>query len=501
MTNLIFNPKYILKKDKGCVMILSKSVYDTEYNHDINFGMMNNIHSIHAAILSFFDGRNTDEAINEAAKFLNIDKSFIHNLVDKLANNKEDFFVNYNGISIIFPKNTLISSEEVPTAKYDASIFDYGNTDLFLKRHLTPTDITIMVNTRCATDCIYCYADRRIELDCKIPLPRIINLINEAKSFGARSFHVIGGEFFLYSKWEEVVQTLMANDYHPFISTKVPIGEKIVSKLKDQNIQYIQVSLDSFIQKSLKNILNISYNYKVQMEKTFRLLEKYGIKVFVHTVMNKINQNIEDVDALFLFLKQFTNIGYWRLDKAGASLYKGRGVYSYQTFKPNIDKLQEIINYIETNKLRDNCSFNIICEGLKGSESTTSSPIDDNIKYNKFNQRSSCSANTSNLFILPDGQVTICEELYWTPRYIIGNIMQKSLLEIWNSETAVNLFNISQDSFPEESPCKSCSMFHECRTGKGVCHRDILKAYGTDKWYYPDPKCPKALENANEFIV
>jgi hypothetical protein len=36
--------------------------------------------------------------------------------------------------------------------------------------------------------------------------------------------------------------------------------------------------------------------------------------------------------------------------------------------------------------------------------------------------------------ILPDGQVTICEEQYWQPNFIIENILTNTIDEIWQSK-------------------------------------------------------------------
>ena len=60
------------------------------------------------------------------------------------------------------------------------------------------------------------------------------------------------------------------------------------------------------------------------------------------------------------------------------------------------------------------------------------------------------------LFVLPDGKVTICEELYWHPKFIVGNILEQSLNDIWNSEAALNLYYLNQSKISDESPCKTC---------------------------------------------
>ena len=107
-----------------------------------------------------------------------------------------------------------------------------------------------------------------------------------------------------------------------------------------------------------------------------------------------------------------------------------------------------------------------------------------------FFDRGFCSGNYSSLFILPDGNVTMCEELYWIDTFFLGNVLQSSLEEIWNSSRALSLFNIKQESVPSDSLCSKCKDFVKCRSLKQVCYKEIIKNYGEDKWYYPDVNCP-----------
>lgn len=124
-----------------------------------------------------------------------------------------------------------------------------------------------MVNTTCATNCFYCYADRRIKTSCKIPLERVYELIDEAKSFHARSFEVIGGEFFLYKNWKEVLIYLYDSGFHPYISTKVPISNDAIDFLASNKITDIQVSLDTLVPNNLTEILNVDKAYIEKLKK------------------------------------------------------------------------------------------------------------------------------------------------------------------------------------------------------------------------------------------
>jgi radical SAM protein with 4Fe4S-binding SPASM domain len=108
-----------------------------------------------------------------------------------------------------------------------------------------------------------------------------------------------------------------------------------------------------------------------------------------------------------------------------------------------------------------------------------------------FFERGLCSGNYNSLFILPDGNVTMCEELYWNKKFLLGNVQENTLLEIWNSEKAHSLFYIPQEAFPDDSFCSKCPDFDRCRSVRQVCYKEIIKQYGSDKWYYPDVNCPK----------
>lgn len=105
-----------------------------------------------------------------------------------------------------------------------------------------------------------------------------------------------------------------------------------------------------------------------------------------------------------------------------------------------------------------------------------------------------CMANTSCISILANGNCSVCEMLYDNPEYILGNVNESSVREIWNSEKALNLYTLSRQQFPESSPCKTCESFEKCRNdfGKRVCYIDISKS-GKSKWF-PDPRCPHAEE-------
>lgn len=55
--------------------------------------------------------------------------------------------------------------------------------------------------------------------------------------------------------------------------------------------------------------------------------------------------------------------------------------------------------------------------------------------------------------------------------------------------------NAMAGEFPSDSLCHSCKQFEACRSIRQVCYREIVRKYGTDKWYYPDVNCPFAQQH------
>jgi len=77
-----------------------------------------------------------------------------------------------------------------------------------------------------------------------------------------------------------------------------------------------------------------------------------------------------------------------------------------------------------------------------------------------------------------------------------------SLQTIWKRNKLDYLEDIN---YYKDSPCGNCSSFDMCKKSKvkskGVCWKEIVHAYGEEKWNYPDPKCPYAPQEINKFYM
>lgn len=84
---------------------------------------------------------------------------------------------------------------------------------------------------------------------------------------------------------------------------------------------------------------------------------------------------------------------------------------------------------------------------------------------------------------------SVCEQLYWNKNFVIGNICENTIKEVWNSSKAIGLWKRKQSSINPRSPCRTCSDFTSCFQASNRCYANIMKAYGMENFDYPDPRC------------
>lgn len=338
---------------------------------------------------------------------------------------------------------------------------------------------------QCYVNCEYCYADRRQRRYDNLTTAEIINLIRQFHREGALQIDINGGEVLMHHGIKDILCELNDLNYSPLVSTKMPIDEEMVVFLKQLKNIRLQMSLDSADQIVLTRLINAPVDYLNSISETLRILDKYGMSVQINSVLTKLNCKQNDIISLVEFLQQYECVSLLKLNLCGYSLYKN----SYESLRLSVKDIERIENIVDG--LKRTSRFTISMAGYDKM-----SDYIDHKGHEGFCKRPICTGNVRNVVVLPNGQVTICEELYYHPAFIIGDLKQSSLNEIWNGDRALSLFEkaIVLDS---ASVCRTCDSWDACRKGAGVCWKTILMAYGQDNWNYPDPRCPKSPPPCN----
>lgn len=482
----ILNPNYIMRSDINRIILASTRF--TDFDNIAQDNLATFIHPIHAMMLSFFKGDKTlNDNLLEISNFFNITFETAYDLVVPFINNEKGVVVEYDNTFFYYPNKILIEYQTSFSIR-TYTVLDFnlkGPFDFNTTRYNIPIDVAILLNTRCVTDCVYCYADKKIIHDCIIPFSRLVELIKEAKRLGVRSFDLQGGELFLYEHWYELLHELFNAGYTLYISTKYPLSFKQIAQLKELGVKEIQISLDSIFADDLVKNLGVSENYCFKILYTIKLLNDNSFRIKLKGVITSLIFSVERMEQYIDFFKGYENIYIIEFTAPAHSMYKTQEeFFSFRLTSGNIEEIKELLL-----RKQDECHFKLFAD-VNVTDKSFSLPAE--VKSEFFPKRNMCTGNQSALLILPNGDVTLCEKSYLNKNLTIGNILENSIMDVWDSERAKNLFFIPQSYFPEVSACSKCSEFEDCRYNLGVCWTDVMASYGEENCLYPSPNCPYA---------
>lgn len=495
----IFNKYYKLRDDLDSIIITNN---DSKFADTTGRGMTElytsgfawKIDPYLAIILNYFTGEYTfKEVIEKICLDLNKDFDDIYDSVVSLINNEEVIYYDIDGGKLGLPVNLLVENKNSIIRNDIIEKIDLNN---ILKESINnknirlniPNELAILFDTKCYTDCIYCFVDKKHKIEKLLPFERIKSIIEEARSLNMRDCQIHGGDLFCYPYWKELLKTLLDNNYMPYISTKYPLTEEDIIELKKLGIEKIQFSLDSVNEDQLIKILKVKKGYLKKVDEMLRCLKKHNINFFVKSVVTKHNDSVADIRNLIEYLLKFDNLIDVSIAPGASNLHSDFN--QYRTTLENFQKIEEYVKDLNNDR--------VSTQGI-------TQPIPKNIsfeeKFKSFFSAARCSGNTSSFLVLPDGKVTLCEQTYWHPNLLIGDITNQSILEVWNSDKAISLYNINKENMSDDNPCKQCEWFENCRKGKGVCWRIAFQTYGYDKYDYPTPNCPYAPEVTNDIYL
>ena len=259
---------------------------------------------------------------------------------------------------------------------------------------------------------------------------KIKEVLNECNKVGVINVSLTGGDIFARNDWKELILSCVTLGYYPFLSTKTPLSFNDVRFLKNQHINEIQFSLDSLSDSILSSMINCSLSYLQKVKEMFVYCEKVGIKLIIRSVITTYNQSVDNFKKIFSFLVKFTNIQFWAITPAFLSEFK-----KYKNFYPSNSNLSNIVKFVDN----IDSPFPIYLNKLnsEGYKLKIFDNVEDFVNHNQI-----CHADVYMMSILSNGICTPCEMLYENPDFIMGNIKKNSLVEIWNSNKALNLLSV-----------------------------------------------------------
>lgn len=482
---ICLNHNYYLRHDERRTFIVSKQ---TNPNSAYKF-WISIIHPIYAMALSLLSRPlEKEEAISSISAFFGFSKEQSTTMIESFLQ-EGGKIVNYGGHTSRFPEDILLVDQDPANiVDYNPAQFIYNSLDFNSVRfQKAPLSILWMVTDKCLTSCQYCYANKS-KKSRELSLEQVKDFLDDLKTSDVKEIHLTGGDIFCHPHWQSILHMIEDNGFDvDLLSTKVPLSNNVMEFLQKKVNYKLQISLDSTDSEILSKTLKVPFTYGDQILKSITNINKSGIKFQVATVLTSATATLKNIIELYNFLSKCNNLHSWKIRFAHPSLYTSKSFDQIKAPDSFYETISEWLDSIDS-------PINIgISKPQSREYRITESGSQD------F-QRSRCSANTSNLVVLPDGKVTICEQLYWNPRFIVGDITKQSIIEIWQGEKALSLYNHQQSQISKSSPCSDCEIFDKCNSHKNQCIADILKAYGDENWDYPDPHCAKAPEFINPIM-
>lgn len=432
-----------------------------------------------ALILPFFSGKRTYGEIQSIWLYLNKppDRKESLDFLDKLVSNltAPENIVGLDG----YPSVSLKSNIPLP---------DFSRYRWPAERTSMPVSVMVSLTNRCVANCVYCYAERN---QCKeLTAAEWNNVFDMLFGSSIRLVDLSGGDVFLREDILEIFQEMIKRDFVFFTSTKSYISRQRADLLADLGIgrkfdtvpfRDLQISLDSVTNEIASHLTGIK-NYRDKATATLTNLIEAGIDPRVKCVLTPYNwTEIEPI------IRTLSEIGVRRFQfvQYGRSLYRHSG----KLFLTNEQKLQlhdlmpEIVSRYN--------GLDIIYQDDYPTGKIIKPLVED------WNNRSICTGGRAACIILPNGDVTLCEQIPHVPEYVVGNVLKQNLSEIWNGQALEEFLHPSKERF-SGTACFTCAEFEACHSERGYCYRNALSAFGSI--YDAPPDCPKQDKPALRLI-
>jgi radical SAM protein with 4Fe4S-binding SPASM domain len=453
---LCFNPEYRMRKAIGSAFIYKIDPYT------MSLSDQKIVHPINAIVLSLFNGkRSIDEISDLLAEVGIVNKvmadSFLANFIPDSGDLLVDNRVNdrYKPIDYIMPAD---------------------ETNMISFRLYSPLSLVLLITYMCTSDCIYCYAnknstDDRIEMNLEFAK----EIVDQAIDCDVQLIYLGGGDPFIKQWCIELVKYMIDKGITVGLSTKEYLPIRKCKELVDAGVRHIQLSIDTLDAKTAFAITGRPY-FLTEIMETIDNLQKLNIEVTTNTVVMK--NNLEQIPELLRFLLTM-GIKHIILSRYYRSTFR----HSDELFVTDND-IRWLLDQIDS--LEGSRNVNIVRPRLLNGG------IDNSSDMEIFLSRSSCAFGRIGLVVTPSGKVIPCEQLPTTAPFILGDLHQTTLKEVWMSKELMSLFRPDDGHF-HNTPCRDCEYFEKCIYDHGLCIRDVYKVCG--KLFGIHPHCPRSDYN------
>ncbi len=319
------------------------------------------------------------------------------------------------------------------------------------------------ITERCNLNCKHCYKDQKLideELSIAKELEILDKFISQVDKWRllkeSTRISFTGGEPLVKDGFLKLLKKCKEN-HHKFsygiLSNSLLMNVPYVEKLKELEVDYIQISLEGMKQ---KNDYIRGDGMFDKIIKSAKIVQNNEIPINFSMTVSEIN--LDDVPKLIKLGKEMNvPIAIRRLVPIG-------NAENIKDLLLSPERVRQLWQYIFEVNQRAWSGVGIGCEDGIASQ--------DFVNYNP----ASCSAGYASFTVMPNGDVYPCRRL---PIYS-GNLITQSFQEIYDSKQMKAL----RDMNNVNDVCYKCPHFDKCQGGA----KCISSAYFND-FRAPDPQC------------
>ena len=270
------------------------------------------------------------------------------------------------------------------------------------------------VTYRCNEKCSHCYISS--VPDGELTFDEVTRVVDELKEMGCHLIHLTGGEIFCRKDIFDIIDYCQTQGFLIGLFTNGSlVTEEIADKISERFISFVKISLYGTTQQSHECITKVKGSFEKSMN-AIQLLKNRGQEVSV----------------------------------------------GFTLMKHNAKELYEADEFCDKLGVKYNIEMRIFPRHDNSNIPLEYAASDEDVKLFLREKRIStitetiCLAGQTKMKINPSGDIYPCE--FW--RYPVGNVREKSLIDIWNSDELKAIVDKIRNYRPDE--CRSCELQKDC---------------------------------------
>lgn len=345
----------------------------------------------------------------------------------------------------------------------------------------SPVQVNWLVTYRCPYDCVYCcipITPANSPKDGEMTTDEGFAFLEDCVNTDVTDLTFHGGEPFLRPDLPDFIKYLVEHDIWVKTSTKLPLGNQLLKRLRDSGLQQLQISIDSPAAQIATDMVGGIPNYLKKAFRNIKRLQEYGIEPTGNAVVT--SRNIKGIPKLVRMLA----------DAGVRDISLSSLIRSY--YKP-VDHLfpsvEEIVQLHEDLKEMEPDLPEDMEIDLPDRMDPRDGALCDSVA-------ATCAGGKLGIVIAPNGDASICDRLLTFRGAIVGNVNQSTIQEIWDGKALDRFVNPKIEDY-QESTCGACSGFDGC-SGRIRCHFRAMHIEG--KLFTSDYLCKGTDAPAMKFF-